>query len=114
MNASWERSRRPRTRARRWRQRLRFPPLRRAPGRLARFLRSRAARPATVTAMFGGLNRLLAAAIVAGAVLVLPPAALADCGGNASAVNVYKECLSSGGGGKATTGSTGKPTSGGS
>jgi hypothetical protein len=55
--------------------------------------------------MFGGLNRLLAAAVLVGAVLVLPPAALADCGGNASAVNVYKECLSSGGGGKATSGS---------
>jgi len=56
--------------------------------------------------VFGGLNRLLAAAVVAGVVLVLPPAALADCGGNPSAVNVYKECLSSGGGGKATKGST--------
>ena len=56
--------------------------------------------------MFGGLNRLLAAAVVAGVVLVLPPAALADCGGNPSAVNVYRECLSSGGGGKATSGST--------
>jgi hypothetical protein len=61
--------------------------------------------------VFGGLNRLLASAVVAGAVLVLPPAALADCGGNPSAVNVYRECLSSGGGGKPTGGSGG-PTSG--
>ena len=36
---------------------------------------------------------------------MLPSAALADCGGNPSAVNVYKECLSSGGGGKPTSGS---------
>ena len=35
---------------------------------------------------------------------MLPPAAFSDCGGNPSAVNVYKECLSSGGGGKATSG----------
>ena len=54
--------------------------------------------------MFGGLNRLILAALVAGAVLVvLPPAALADgCGGGPSAVNVYSECLGSGGGGKPT------------
>lgn len=52
--------------------------------------------------MFGGLNRLLASAVVAGAVLVLPPAAIADCGGKSSAVNVYTECLPSGGGGKPT------------
>jgi hypothetical protein len=67
--------------------------------------------------MFGGLIRLLAAAVVAGAVLVLPPAALADCGGKPSAVNVYKECLSSGGGGKPTSGShstSGTHTGGGS
>jgi hypothetical protein len=65
--------------------------------------------------MFRGLNRILAAAVVAGAVFVLPPAALADCGGNPSAVNVYKECLSSGGGGKTTSGSHGShSTSGGS
>jgi hypothetical protein len=61
--------------------------------------------------VFGGLNRLLAAAVVAGAVLVVPPAAFADCGGNPSAVNVYKECVSTGGGGKATGGGSG-PTSG--
>jgi len=53
--------------------------------------------------VFGGLNRLLAAAVVAGAILVLPPAAFADCGGKASAVNVYSECLSGGGGGKPTS-----------
>jgi len=70
--------------------------------------------------VFGGLTRLLAAAVVAGAVLVVPPAALADCGGNPSAVNVYKECVSTGGGGKATGGSgptsstSGGSTSGGS
>jgi hypothetical protein len=61
--------------------------------------------------MFRGLNRLLASALVAGVVLVLPPAAMADCGGGPSAVNVYKECLPSGGGGKPTSSSH---TSGGS
>lgn len=61
--------------------------------------------------MFGGLNRLLASALVAGAVLVLPSTALADCGGGPSAEHVYTECLSSGGGGKHTTG-PGNPTSG--
>jgi hypothetical protein len=59
--------------------------------------------------VLGGLNRLLASALVAGVVLVLPPAAMADCGGKPSAVNVYKECLPSGGGGKPTSG---HPTSG--
>jgi len=66
--------------------------------------------------VFGGLNRLLAAALVAGAFLVAPSAALA-CGGGPSAQNVYKECLPTGGGGKPTTGgpagkgSTGVPIS---
>jgi hypothetical protein len=60
--------------------------------------------------VFGGLNRLLASALVAGVVLVLPPAALADCGGGPSAEHVYTECLSSGGGGKHTTGGGGKHT----
>jgi hypothetical protein len=55
--------------------------------------------------MFGGLNRLFVAALVAGAVLVAPSAALA-CNGNPSAVNVYKECLPNGGGGKSTGGGT--------
>jgi hypothetical protein len=67
--------------------------------------------------VFKGLNWILASGIVAGAVLVLPPAAFADCGGNSSAVNVYTECLSSGGGGKHTSGShstSGTPTNGGS
>lgn len=66
--------------------------------------------------MFGGLNRLLASAVVAGVVLVLPPAAMADCGGKPSAVNVYKECLGSGGGGKPTSGAhqTGGTQTGGS
>jgi hypothetical protein len=50
--------------------------------------------------VFGGRNRLLVVALVAGAIFVAPSAALADgCGGSASAVNVYKECLPSGGGG---------------
>jgi hypothetical protein len=50
--------------------------------------------------MFGGLNRLLVVAFVAGAILAAPSGALAGgCGGNASAVNVYRECLPSGGGG---------------
>lgn len=64
--------------------------------------------------MFGGLNRLLAAAVVAGAVLVAPSAALA-CNGGPSAQNVYKECLPNGGGSKPTSaggkGSTSLPIS---
>ncbi len=64
--------------------------------------------------MFGGLNRLLAAAFVAGAVLVAPSAALA-CNGGPSAQNVYKECLSTGGGSNPTStggkGSTSLPIS---
>jgi len=63
--------------------------------------------------VFGGLNRLLAFAFVAGALLVLPQAALADCNGGVSAVNVYKECLQTGGGGKATGSGGGSHTSGG-
>lgn len=58
--------------------------------------------------MFGGLNRLLAATAVAGAAvafLVAPSSALA-CSGGPSAVNVYKPCLPTGGGGKATGGDT--------
>lgn len=57
--------------------------------------------------VFGRLNRLMVAALIAGAVLVVPPAALACNGGSASAVNVYKECLPSGGGDKP---SDSKPT----
>jgi hypothetical protein len=54
--------------------------------------------------VFGGLNRLFATAVVAGAVLLVPPAALADgCGGVPSAQNVYTECLQNGGGGKPTS-----------
>lgn len=61
--------------------------------------------------MFGGLNRLLVAALVAGAFFLAPSAALA-CGGGPSAENVYKECLPSGGGGHAKGGgTTGGPTS---
>lgn len=53
--------------------------------------------------MFGGLNRLLLAAAVAAAALATaladPAAALAGCSQSTSAVNVYTECLPSGGGG---------------
>ena len=59
--------------------------------------------------MFGGLNRALAAALVAGAVLIAPAAAFA-CNGGPSAVNVYKECLPSGGGSKPTNGGSSKGT----
>ncbi|HEY3462293.1 MAG TPA: hypothetical protein VGK62_02430 [Gaiellaceae bacterium] len=58
--------------------------------------------------MFGGLNRLLAATAVAGAAvafLVAPSSALA-CSGGPSAVNVYKPCLPTGGGGKPAGGDT--------
>ena len=68
--------------------------------------------------MFGGLNRALVAAAIAAAVLAVPPTALA-CNSGVSAVNVYKECLPSGGGGKSTSShntssSGGTNTSGGS
>jgi len=63
--------------------------------------------------VFGGLNRTLVAALVAGVVLVLPPAAFADCNGGVSAVNVYKECVQTGGGGKPTGGGKHKPSGGG-
>lgn len=60
--------------------------------------------------MFGGLNRLLATAVIAVAVLVLPQTAMAGgCGGKPSAEQVYKECLPNGGGGKS---SSGTPTTG--
>lgn len=63
--------------------------------------------------MFGGLNRILAAAVVTAAFLVVPSAALADnCGGGPSAQNVYTECLGSGGGGKSTSHSGGGSTGG--
>ena len=62
--------------------------------------------------MFGGLNRLIAGTVAASAVFVVvavaPPAALA-CGSGTSAVNVYKECLQTGGGGHSTGGTTGGP-----
>jgi hypothetical protein len=58
--------------------------------------------------VFGGLNRLLATASIAVAVLVMPSAALASgCGGGPSAEQVYKECLPNGGGGKPTSGAKG-------
>lgn len=56
--------------------------------------------------MFGGLNRLLVAALVAGAFFVAPSTALA-CSGGPSAENVYKECLPNGGGGSAGGGGAG-------
>jgi hypothetical protein len=60
--------------------------------------------------VFGGLNRLLSAILVAGAVtaaVLVGPAAAASCGnGSTSAVSVYKECQQNGGGGKTSTTST--------
>jgi len=56
--------------------------------------------------VFRGLNRLLVAALVAGAFFVAPSAALA-CGGGPSAQNVYKECLPSAGGHGGTGGQRG-------
>ena len=50
--------------------------------------------------MSGRLNRLLAAAIAAGTLLVAlvaPSVAIASCNGRPSAANVYKECLAGGG-----------------
>jgi hypothetical protein len=62
--------------------------------------------------VFGGLNRHLAAALVVGAVFAAPTTAAASgCNGNPSAVNVYKECLPTGGGGKSSAGSS-KPRQG--
>jgi hypothetical protein len=64
--------------------------------------------------MFGGLNRLLSATIVAGAVLAaisVGPASAASCGSGTSAANVYKECLQNGGGGK-SGGKSSTPTTG--
>jgi hypothetical protein len=64
--------------------------------------------------VFGGLNRALAAAVVAGAaviaVLVGPSAAFA-CSGGTSAVAVYTECQTTGGGGKHPTHTSTKPKS---
>jgi hypothetical protein len=61
--------------------------------------------------VFGGLNRLLSAILVAGAVtaaVLVGPAAAASCGSGTSAQAVYTECPQNGGGGKtATTGTTG-------
>jgi hypothetical protein len=56
--------------------------------------------------VFRGLNRLLVAALVAGAFFVAPSAALA-CGGGPSAQNVYRECLPSAGGHGGTGGTGG-------
>jgi hypothetical protein len=58
------------------------------------------------------------AALVAGAaftaVLSGPSAALASCGGGTSAVNVYKECVPSGGGGKPSSSGPAAGSNGGS
>jgi hypothetical protein len=59
--------------------------------------------------MFGGLNRLLFATIVAGGALTLVlagPAVAASCGSGTSASQVYKECVQDGGGGKSSTSTT--------
>jgi len=56
--------------------------------------------------VFGGLNRLLVASLVAGVFVVAPSAALA-CGGGPSAQNVYRECLPSAGGHGGTGGQSG-------
>jgi hypothetical protein len=65
--------------------------------------------------VYGGLSRLVVAAAVAVAILVVPSAALADgCGGGPSAEQVYKECVPNGGGGQHASGAKGgTPTSGG-
>ena len=63
--------------------------------------------------MFGGLNRLLSAILVAGAVtaaIAVAPAAASGCGSGTSAAQVYKECQQNGGGGS----NTGSQTSTGS
>ena len=59
--------------------------------------------------MFGGLNRALVAALVGGIALVAPSSVLA-CSGGPSAVNVYKECVPSGGGSKPTSGGSKQTT----
>ena len=110
---SWRQSPRLRMREQKpWPQR-RLPPESRARAHFAPPLRLPTPLTATVTIVFGGLNRFLAAALVTGIVLAAPATALASgCGGGPSAVNVYKECLPSGGGGKPAGG--GKPTGAGS
>jgi chitin-binding protein len=64
--------------------------------------------------VYGGLNRLLAAAFVAGVVVFAAPTAALACSGGPSAYNVYHECLSnggSGGGGRSGGGGGGSGTS---
>jgi hypothetical protein len=56
--------------------------------------------------VLGGLRRLLFVGFVAGVGLSAPTAAFACGGSNPSAVNVYVECLQSGGGSKPTNHST--------
>ena len=65
--------------------------------------------------MNGGLNRLLAAAFVAGVVVFAAPTVAFACSGGPSAYNVYHECLSNGGsGGGGHNGGGGSGGSGGS
>lgn len=52
------------------------------------------------TAVLGGLRRLVLGGLVAGVMLWAPTAAFACGGSNPSAVNVYVECVQSGGGAK--------------
>jgi hypothetical protein len=59
-----------------------------------------------------GLTRLLVVAVAVGVFLVAPSAAFA-CNDGVSAVNVYKECLQNGGGGKSTSGHGTSPGSAG-
>lgn len=60
--------------------------------------------------MHGGLNRLLAAAFVAGVVVFAAPTAALACSGGPSAYNVYHECLTNGGSGGGTKGGGGGST----
>jgi hypothetical protein len=61
--------------------------------------------------VFGGLTRLVVAALLAGAFLVAPSAAFA-CGGGPSAQNVYSPCVPTGGGGKPASGTPAGKASG--
>jgi hypothetical protein len=59
------------------------------------------------------MNRVLTASLVAGVALAAAPSAALACNSSTSAVNVYKECLQTGGGGTPTgpPPSTGKDSS---
>jgi hypothetical protein len=64
--------------------------------------------------VFGGLNRLAVAGIIAGALLAAPSAAVASggCSGGPSAEHVYTECIPSGSGGKPTSAAKTKASKG--